>query len=178
MRCVRFFALAAVLLALVAPAAAEQAEVLPPIGPPSSYAVGEKPQPVERSYERRMPRVWKEVVRAVQEAGIEIEIADEASGYLKTKLMSFDGKRFRDVATPPPPLTRERPIRQWVHLNRGQFSVEIAVRKGPEGTIVAVQPYVEEAAGEITTGRKLWVERYSNGTIERYFLDLFDKGLK
>jgi hypothetical protein len=151
---------------------------LPPLKPPSAYAVGDKPPAVEKVLSGRPKKVWSAILAALQEAQVPVETSDEQTGYLKTQLIHFDHTRFSGVATPPPQITLERPIRQFMGLNKGNFSIEVQVAKAKGGTSVSIQPYIEEHAFNVTEDRRLWVERYSNGTIEKYFFERFEKALK
>lgn len=151
---------------------------LPPLKPPSAYAVGEKPPAVEKLLSARPKKVWAGILEALKEAEVPVETADETTGYLKTQLIHFDHTRFSSVATPPPKISLERPIRQFMGLNKGNFSIEVQIVKAKGGTLVSIQPYIEEHAVNVVEERKLWVERYSNGTIEKYFFERFEKALK
>lgn len=146
--------------------------------PPSGYAAGDPPAPVERTLKARPKKVWAAILEALEAAEIPVEAADPANGYLKTQLIIFEYTRFGNVATPPPTMSLERPIRQLIRLNQGKFSVEIQTAPAKGGTLVSVRAYIEEHAPHVGLGRRIWVERYSNGTIENYVFERIEKALR
>lgn len=149
----------------------------PPSLPPSAYAVGDPPPPVEKSYRKKPAKVFEALMSVLKETEVPIETSDAATGYVKSQLLAFDYKRFYNVATPPPDLTKERPIRQRMGLNSGWFSIEAQIAKAEGGSHVTMQAYIEERAFNAKEGRMLNVQRWSNGTIEKYFYDRIDQAL-
>jgi hypothetical protein len=146
---------------------------------PSTWAVGDPPAPVERVFDKRVRKVWQALVQAVEETGFPIEVADKEAGYLKTKLSLFGREQgWRRVATKPPAVSLERPLQQRMGLNSGRFFLEAAIGRVPEGTVVSLRAYIEEEARHLQERRKIWAERYSNGTIENIFLDKTQEILK
>jgi len=161
------------------PAPASEVEPLPDQRPPSEYAVGVKPPPVDKTFKHGKKKVWKAVLAVLQETEVGVETADEESGYLTMKLIWFDDRRFGgNVATPPPDATKERPIGQKITLAQGHFSIEVQLAPVKGGTLVSIRPYIEERAHHLTEDRRIWVERYSNGRIEQYFFERIAKALK
>jgi hypothetical protein len=150
----------------------------PPQAPPSDYAVGEAPAPVERTFPKKSDKVWKALLAALADANVPVESADEANGYLKTQLIIFEYTRFGDVATPPPIMNLKRPIRQLIKLNQGKFSIEVTLTPQHRKSLMAIRAYIEESAYLASEGRRIWVERWSNGTIEKYIFDRIEKALK
>lgn len=146
--------------------------------PPEDYAVGDPPPPVERVFRKRPSRVWKKLVRVLEEEGLVTSTLDRESGSIQTELKIFDEVKgpFKNVATRPPTASRQRPIRQWVILNRGRYSLDISV-KPDERTRVSIKAYIEERAFHVGENVRIWAERYSNGTIENYFLDRLEQAL-
>ena len=80
------------------------------------------------------------------------------------------------MATEPPPPSRKRPIRQWTHLNRGRYSLEILVLPD-EKTRVSIRVYIEERGYHVGEAVRLWVERHSNRTIEKFFFERLEQAL-
>lgn len=146
--------------------------------PPSAYVEGEPPPPVDRVFDKSPSRVWKKLVRLLEEEGLVTSTLDRKSGAIETELKIFDEVKgpFKNVATRPPIATKQRPIRQWVNLNRGRYALQISVTPG-EKTRVTIKAYIEERAYHIGESVKLWAERHSNGTIENYFLDKLEQAL-
>ncbi len=142
--------------------------------PPSYYAFGDPPPPVEKVYEQSLRKVWSAVTKILKREDLPLEAEDREKGHLKTELIEFR-RRWGNVATPPPDISLERPILQGRGVNSGRFSLEIRVIETPEGTLVSIRPYIEELARHLKQQRKIWVERYSNGKIERYFIERFDE---
>jgi hypothetical protein len=149
----------------------------PPSLPPSAYAVGDPPPPVEKTYRKKPMKVFEALMSVLKEMEVPVETSDAATGYVKSQLLAFDYKRFYDVATPPPELTKERPIRQRVGLNSGWFSIEAQIARAKGGSHVTLQAYIEERAFNAKEGRMLHVQRWSNGRIEKYFYDKMDQAL-
>lgn len=180
----------AALLALTLPAAQEAEEeqeqpverpsraIEPPIDrPPSYYAFGDPPPPVEKVYDKRKRKVWSAVMKALKGEDLPVEIEDREKGHLKTKLIVFQ-RRWGKVATRPPDISMERPIIQFMGMNTGRVSVEIHVIEVPEGTLVSIRAYLEEHARHLKQQRRIWVERYSNGKIEGHLFERIDEILR
>ncbi len=147
--------------------------------PPSAYLKGERAAPVERVFEARREKVWKALLRLLEESGDRVLEEDRDAGSIKTVLRSFDAMKdpsFWNVATTPPIATKEWPIWQPPHLSQGRYSLEILVDPG-EPTRVSVRAYIEGQARHLIKQAKFWAERHSNGTIEGSFLDRLERAL-
>lgn len=144
--------------------------------PASYYAAGKKPAPVERTFSKRTRKVWKAILEALEEAEVAIEEEDREAGIIRTRLRVFGPPKTRwgNVALHPPEITMERPIVQRRGLNSGKFSLVITMKETPEGTTVSIEPYIEELARHLAQQRKIAVERYSNGTLEKFFFERID----
>jgi hypothetical protein len=144
--------------------------------PPSDYVKGEAPAPVEKVYRKKPSKVWKKLVQLLEREGLTASTLDEASGAIQTELKIFDEVKgpFRNVATKPQVASRNYPIRQFVSLSRGRYSLQIQVTPD-DRTRVSIHAYIEERAFHIGESVKLWAERHSNGTIEKYFFDKLDQ---
>ncbi|HXI03598.1 MAG TPA: hypothetical protein VNI57_10520 [Candidatus Saccharimonadales bacterium] len=188
MRASRPLLAGAVVLALLTPLAGqvagrgdpnEKEQWIAPDLPPSAYAFGEKPAPVEKVYKVRTKKVWKKLHEMLEAEQVPILSEDSNTGLVQTDFKIFDEMKgpFRDVATPPRTASRTWPIRQWVHLDRGRYKLEILVTPDDK-TRVSIRSYIEERAFHIGADQRIWAERYSNGTIEKYFFDKLDKILE
>ncbi len=146
--------------------------------PPSAYAKGERPAPIERVYEERRGKVWTALLKLLEEEGVHVLSLDRDAGTIQTALKSFDGKKdaFTDVATRPPLLKKEWPIWQPPHLYQGRYSLEILVLPD-DHTRVSIRAYLEGQARHALKQARFWAERFSNGTIENYFLGRLDQAL-
>jgi len=146
--------------------------------PPSAYVDGERPPAKVKLYDARRSKVWAAVLDALKGVDAPIETSDEKSGAVQTKLIAFQGPSFRDVATAPPTLTKERPIRQPIRLSEGWYSIEIHVASVKGGTQVEARAYIEGLGHDLPNARGIHVERFSNGKIEDYIFAKIDEALK
>jgi hypothetical protein len=156
----------------------EGQSVEPEVLPPSAYAEGERPAAREKVYDAKEAKVWAAIVDVLKKTDVPVASADEAAGVLKSELLEFEFKRFFDVATRPPAMTRERPIYQAIHLNQGWFSIEVHLAKAKKGTNVSIRAHIEEAARDLVHMKRVRAERYSNGKIEDSFFAKIDEALK
>jgi hypothetical protein len=146
--------------------------------PPSAYVDGERPAAKSKTYDQKITKLWPALLEALNAAEVPVDSADEGAHSIQTRLIAFDQTRFKDVATPPPAISRERPIRQPVRLIQGWFSVEIRLTKVKGGTQADIRAYIEAMGHDVTSTKKVHVERFSNGKIEDYFFGKIDEALK
>ena len=143
--------------------------------PASAWAVGPRPDPVERVYPKSPKKVWRALVKTIERMEIPIDVATEESGLIKTRLVAFDQSRnWGNLATDPPPMTPERPIMQRVGLRSGNYSVSIGVAPEDGGTRVVISAYLEEEARYVPLAEKIKVERYSNGQLEQIIFEALE----
>lgn len=146
--------------------------------PASSWAVGPRPDPVEKVYPKSAKKVWKALVKTLDKLDIPIDYASEEAGLINTKLEDFDQSRgWENVATKPPDISKERPIMQKAGLRKGKYSLSITLAKDEHGTRVVLSAYLEEEARYVPLGERIMVERYSNGHIESLVLEELDRRL-
>ncbi len=152
--------------------------VISPDLPPSAYAKGERPASIERIYEERRGKVWAALLKVLEEDGVHVLSLDRDVGTIQTALKSFDSRKdpFDDVATRPPVTNKEWPVWQPPHLRQGRYSLEILVLPDDK-TRVSIRAYLEGHARHALAQARFWAERYSNGTIEKYFLGRLDQAL-
>lgn len=184
MKAAKSFVLGSVLMLAGLPAAAQEEESQQkpdPEGqsevdvlslPPSAWAVGRRPDAVERAFNKSRKKVWKALIKTLDQMKIPVNDASEEAGLINTTLANFgQDSGWGNVATKPPDLSQERPITQRAGLRRGKFSLRIKVTEDEGSTRVVVSAYLEEEARYAPLDEKIWVERYSNGHLEQLVLE-------
>jgi hypothetical protein len=147
--------------------------------PPSAYITGERPGPVEKVYRQRLKKVWKKMVQVLEDEKVPIVVSDRDVGLIQTELIVFHATKetFSNVATRPEIISKKRPILRKGYLNSGRYSLEILISPD-DRTRVSIRAYLEERARHLGARTRIWVERYSNGNIENYFLSKLDQALE
>jgi len=146
--------------------------------PPSAWAVGPRPDPVEKVYRKSKKKVWKALLKSLDKMNIPVDVTNEETGLINTKLAEFDQRSgWGNLATKPPDASKDRPIMQKIGLREGKYSMSITLGKAEGGTRVVIEVYLEERAHYLPLASPIMVERYSNGHLEQLLLEELDSHL-
>jgi hypothetical protein len=160
-----------------------QEEVAPPPEAPAPYAdEGARPDTtsefIVRDYRARPKKVWKILLRTLEEAGYPPEETDPAALSVKTSFVDWRQKDYaEEVCGPAPILGPDYPILQMIHVAVGKMSLDAAVAPAESGSRLRIRARILVRGLDRKRRIQVMADRRSTGVIEKEFLKKLDGAL-
>ncbi len=160
-----------------------QEEGLPPPEAPAPYAdEGARPDTtsefIVRDYRARPKKLWKVLLRALEESGYPPEETDPAALSVKTSYVDWRQKDYaEEVCGPAPILGPDYHIMQMLHVPVGKMSLEALVAPGEGGSRLRLRARILVRGLDRKRRIQVMADRRSTGVIEKEFLKKLDGAL-
>ena len=131
-----------------------------------------------REYKIRPKKLWKALLRELEEHGYPPEEVDEKAHIVKTSFVDFEAKDFEgEVVGPPPTLGPNQHILMMKKTQMGKVSLEVRLAKSKAGTEMQVRARILVAGMDRRKRLRVLIDRRSSGIIEADFIERLETAL-
>lgn len=131
-----------------------------------------------RVYKIRPKKLWRGLLRVLEEQSFPPEEIDEEERVVKTSFVDFEAKDYPDeVVEPAPTFSPERHILTLKKLRMGKVSMEAGVRKVDGGTELRVRARILVNGMDRKRMAMVLVDRRSSGVIESVLRSRLEEAL-
>ena len=175
--------LAALILAVAAPAVAQQGTPPSDEGASGSGETGINPDAVSsfqvRTYDIRVKKLWKGLLQVLKQSGYPPEVVNDKERRVKTSFVDFKAIDYsEEVAEPAPRLTAKYPILQMNKVKEGKVSLEGLVTKGDHGgAVLSLRARILVQGLDEVKRIRVLADRRSSGVIESDFMQQLEDTL-
>ncbi|MFQ5878345.1 MAG: hypothetical protein ACE5JH_11800 [Acidobacteriota bacterium] len=132
-----------------------------------------------RVYKIRKKKLWRGLLKTLEEAGYPPEEVDEAARVVKTAFVDFDAKDFpEEVAEPPMRFGPNSHVIQLKKVRVGKVSIEAGVGRGEGGAELRIRARILVMGLDKRQRIRVLVDRRSTGVIEAAFLRRLEESLR